>query len=113
MPELRAIFKQLTRAEAASRCECIGLPFAPVMRPHDLFHDPQLAQPGAMTDVTLPDGKSTPIPALPIEMNGRRFGRRLDIPRVGEHSKEIARELGMEREEIEDLIVEKILGIEG
>ncbi|HEY5128213.1 MAG TPA: CaiB/BaiF CoA-transferase family protein [Bradyrhizobium sp.] len=112
MPELRSIFKQLTRAEAASRCERIGLPFAPVMRPHDLFDDPQLAQPGAMTDVTLPDGKSMPIPALPIEMNGRRLGRRLDIPRVGEHSKEIAHELGFEREDIENLIEEKILGIE-
>jgi len=112
MPELRAIFKQLTRAEAAGRCERIGLPFAPVMRPQDLFDDPQLAQPGAMTDVTLPDGKTMPVPALPIEMNGHRFGRRLDIPRVGEHSEAIARELGIEREEMENLVEEKIIGIE-
>src|SRR3974390_1243461 len=37
MPGLRVIFKQLTRAEAASRCERIGLPFAPVMRPPALL----------------------------------------------------------------------------
>jgi crotonobetainyl-CoA:carnitine CoA-transferase CaiB-like acyl-CoA transferase len=53
-----------------------------------------------------------PVPALPIEMNGHRFGRRLDIPRVGEHSEAIARELGIEREEMENLIEEKIIGIE-
>jgi crotonobetainyl-CoA:carnitine CoA-transferase CaiB-like acyl-CoA transferase len=112
MPELRAIFKRLTRAEAASRCERIGLPFAPVMRPQDLFDDPQLAQRGAMTKVTLPTGKTVPIPALPIEMNGQRLGQRLDAPRAGEHSEAIARELGLDQAEIKALIDENVISVD-
>ncbi len=112
MPELRAIFKRLTRAEAASRCERIGLPFAPVMRPQDLFDDPQLAQRGAMTKVTLPTGKTVPIPALPIEMNGQRLGQRLDAPRAGEHSEAIARELGLDQAEIKALIDDNVIGVD-
>ena len=110
MPELRALFKSLTRAQIASRCERVGLPFAPVMRPHDLFDDPQLAQPGAMVDVTLDNGATMPVPALPIEMDGERLGRRLDVPRVGEHTQDIARELGLSAEEIKTLIDEKVIG---
>ncbi len=110
LPELRALFKPLTRAEIASRCERIGLPFAPVMRPHDLFDDPHLKQPGAMVDVTLDNGATMPVPALPIEMDGHRLGRRLDAPRVGEHSEAVARELGLEAAEIKALFDEKIIG---
>jgi crotonobetainyl-CoA:carnitine CoA-transferase CaiB-like acyl-CoA transferase len=113
LPILRAMFKPLTRGEIASRCERIGLPFAPVTRPHDLFDDPHLAQPGAMVEVSWAEGKSMPVPALPIEMDGHRLGRRLDAPRVGEHSEEIARELGLNPEEIQSLIDGKIIGFDG
>jgi crotonobetainyl-CoA:carnitine CoA-transferase CaiB-like acyl-CoA transferase len=53
-----------------------------------------------------------PVPALPIEMNGHRLGRRLDLPRVGEHRETIARELGLDPAEIKTLIDEKIIGVE-
>ncbi len=111
IPELRTLFKKFTRAELAERCERIGLPFAPVTKPHELFDDPHLTQPGAMTDVTLENGRTMPVPALPIEMDGRRLGRRLDVPRVGEHSAVIARELGFDPAEIKALVEEKILGV--
>ena len=54
-----------------------------------------------------------PVPALPIEMNGRRFKKRLDIPRVGEHTAAIARELGCESALIEELVAEGVLGLDG
>ena len=41
-------------------------------------------------------------PRLPLEMAGRRLGRRLDVPRLGEHSASIAAELGYGQELIED-----------
>jgi crotonobetainyl-CoA:carnitine CoA-transferase CaiB-like acyl-CoA transferase len=66
-----------------------------------------------MMVVALPHGGTTPIPALPIEMNGRRLKKRLDIPRVGEHSADIARELGCEPELIAELIAEGVLGVDG
>jgi crotonobetainyl-CoA:carnitine CoA-transferase CaiB-like acyl-CoA transferase len=113
LPSLRALFKTLTRVEISRMCEAAKIGFAPIRRPDELLDDPHLACPGAMVEVALPKGGSTPIPALPIEMNGQRLKKRLDIPRVGEHSADIASELGCERGLIEELIAEGVLGVEG
>jgi crotonobetainyl-CoA:carnitine CoA-transferase CaiB-like acyl-CoA transferase len=110
MPQLRALFATLTRAEAVAACERAGLPYAPVSRPQDLLDDPHLATPGAMVEVTLPDGRAMPVPALPLEMNGHRFGRRLDIPRVGEHSAAIAAEIGYSPDAIAGLTDAGVIG---
>jgi crotonobetainyl-CoA:carnitine CoA-transferase CaiB-like acyl-CoA transferase len=112
LPHLRALFKTLTRAEISRICEAAALGFAPIRRPDELLDDPQLACPGAMIEVALPQGGSTPLPALPIEMDGQRLKKRLDIPRVGEHSAAVARELGCEPELIEELVAEGILGLD-
>jgi crotonobetainyl-CoA:carnitine CoA-transferase CaiB-like acyl-CoA transferase len=112
MPRLRAKLAQLTRAEITAICEKVGLPHAPIMRPQDLFDDPQLAVPGAMVDVTLADGRITPVPALPMEMKGKRLGLRLDIPKVGEHSLPIATDLGYTPDEIEQLVRNGVIGAE-
>jgi crotonobetainyl-CoA:carnitine CoA-transferase CaiB-like acyl-CoA transferase len=111
LPCLRALFKTLTRAEISRICEASNIGFAPIRRPDELLDDPHLACPGAMIEVALPQGGTTPIPALPIEMNGRRLKKRLDIPRVGEHSMDIASELGCEPDLIEELIAEGVLGV--
>jgi len=113
MPRLRAMFARRSRADIVALCEKARLPFAPIMKPEELFDDPHLSRPGAMVEVTLADGRTTSLPALPLEMNGRRFGRRLDLPRVGEHSAAIARELGYGEAEIAALKAEGVLGLDG
>jgi crotonobetainyl-CoA:carnitine CoA-transferase CaiB-like acyl-CoA transferase len=104
--ELGALFKGLTRAEIVCRCDRARLAYAPVTRPDELFDDPQLQGPGAMVEVSLPDGRPMAIPALPVELGGRRLGRRRDVPGVGEHSLELARELGLGDGEIAVLVAE-------
>ena len=110
IPRLRALFKGLTRAEAASACERANLPFAPITRPDELFDDPQLKAPGAMVEVSLPGGGTTFLPALPLEFDGQRLERRLDVPRAGEHSVAVAEEIGLERQEIDALQRDGIIG---
>lgn len=110
MPILRELFLGLSRAEIVHRCEKAQLPFAPITKPEELFDDPHLACPGAMVEVTLADGRTCPVPALPIEMKGRRFGLRHDVPRVGQHSATIAEELGYEQPRIDQLVTEGVLG---
>lgn len=110
MPILRELFLGLSRAEIVHRCEKAQLPFAPITKPEELFDDPHLACPGAMVEVTLADGRTCPVPALPIEMKGRRFGLRHDVPRVGQHSATIAEELGYEQPWIDQLVTEGVLG---
>ena len=111
LPAVRARLTEITQAEAARRCEAANLPFAPINRPEDLFEDPHLAEPGAMPEVTLPNGHKLPLPALPIEMNGSRLGVRLDLPRPGEHSANVAEELGYTVDEIAALVAKGVISL--
>jgi len=105
LPRIRELFASLDKNELMARLESIGLPFAPISRPQDLFDDPHLNASGGLLDLTLPDGRPARLPALPLQMSGHRFGLRRDLPREGEHSREVAREAGFLDEEIERLIV--------
>jgi crotonobetainyl-CoA:carnitine CoA-transferase CaiB-like acyl-CoA transferase len=109
MPKLRALVKGLTRADVSRVCERVNLPFAPILRPDELFDDAQMKAPGAMMEVTLADGRKTSIPALPLELDGKRLGLRLDVPRIGQHSADIAGEAGLDRDEIDALRRDGIL----
>jgi crotonobetainyl-CoA:carnitine CoA-transferase CaiB-like acyl-CoA transferase len=112
IPQLRDVFLRWTRAEIVSACEQAQLPFAPITKPEELFDDPHLMTPGAMMEVSLGDGRITKVPALPLEMNGRRFGRRLDVPRVGEHGPAIAQQLGYTPDAIASLEEEGVLAFQ-
>ena len=110
IPILRDLFAAHTRDELSARLESARLPFAPLQRPEDLFDDPHLAEPGAMTELTLADGRQVPLPALPLELGGQRLGKRLDLPRPGEHSEQIARSLGYSDAAIADLQDTGVIG---
>jgi crotonobetainyl-CoA:carnitine CoA-transferase CaiB-like acyl-CoA transferase len=110
LPRVRAVFRGLTRDEASRLCEEAGLPFAPIQRPDELFDDPHLRTPGGMVELTLEDGSKVPIPALPVELDGRRLGLRREVPHLGQHGVEVARELGYGQAAIEELLAEKVLG---
>jgi crotonobetainyl-CoA:carnitine CoA-transferase CaiB-like acyl-CoA transferase len=74
LPVIRAMFASMTRDEIIARLDGSGLPFAPIGRPEDLFDDPHLQASGGLQPVTLPDGRETVLPALPVTMNGERPG---------------------------------------
>jgi crotonobetainyl-CoA:carnitine CoA-transferase CaiB-like acyl-CoA transferase len=104
MPRVRAMFAGLPKRKALERCEAIGIPFAPISRPEDLFDDPHLQMPGAMTEITLPDGRKARSPAMPLELGGERLPCRLDVPRAGQHSTEVAEEMGFSKADIQNMI---------
>ena len=100
MPIVRARFAKMAKQELMAVCERAGLPFAPIQRPQDLFDDKHLVESGGLTDVTLPDGRQVKVPMLPFEMDGRRFGTRLDVPSPGSHSEALLKELGYPEHEV-------------
>jgi crotonobetainyl-CoA:carnitine CoA-transferase CaiB-like acyl-CoA transferase len=100
LPVVAEAFRGFTRGELMARLESLGLPFAPISRPVELFDDPHLNNSGGLVPITLPDGRQTKLPALPLSLDGARLERRRDLPRIGEHGAEIARELGYADEQI-------------
>ncbi|MCS6946676.1 MAG: CoA transferase [Steroidobacteraceae bacterium] len=110
LPKVRAIFKSYTKAELVAKLERTGLPFAPIGKPEEMFDDPHLLASGGLGAVTLPDGRETRLPILPIEMDGRRPRQSGRLARPGEHTDEVLRDLGLSIDEIAALKADKVCG---
>jgi len=113
LPIVTAIFAAMTKQQLMDKCETLGLPFAPIAKPEDLFDDPHLQASGGLTPVTLLNGEKTRVPVLPIEMDGQRFGARLDVPRVGEHTREVLAGLGYDADAIDRLFGAGVVAANG
>ena len=101
MPLLRSRMAEHSTAELSAVFERHGLPFAPITRPQDLFDDPHLQATGGLAPMTLPDGRQTQVPLMPITLGGIRPGLRLNPPKLGEHTAEILAGLGYSPPQIE------------
>jgi len=109
LPAVRALFATMPRGALVTRLEALGLPFAPIVRPDELFDDVHLKH-GGLVDVTVPDGGKTKLPALPLELDGRRFALTRDIPDAGGDTDEILHDLGWTQAEIAALRRQEIVG---
>ena len=109
IPKLQELFKTFTKKELMEKLDQTGLPFAPINKPEDLFDDPHLNESGGLLKIETPDGGSTKLPAMPIEMNDRRFDVHQQVPKVGEHSKEILEEIGLSDNVIQSLFEKSIV----
>jgi crotonobetainyl-CoA:carnitine CoA-transferase CaiB-like acyl-CoA transferase len=94
LPLIAAAFAAYDKTALMARCEALGLPYAPIAAPVDLFDDPHLLGSGGLVPVTLPDGQVLPLPALPLSLDGERLPLRRDLPAAGQHNGEIMAEVG-------------------
>lgn len=110
IPVVREMFQKKTRAELVEKLETIGLPFAPIAKPAELFDDPHLNA-GGLLPITMPNnGEKTKLPALPIEYEGERFGVFHDVPTVGEDTDQILADIGFDAASIARLKDAKAVG---
>ena len=104
MPVLRERLATRGAAELSALFEQVGLPFAPIRRPEELYDDEHLLATGGLADITLPDGERAGQTArttlLPFTMDGQRLGVRLQPPRKGEHTAAVLAGLGYSPDEI-------------
>jgi crotonobetainyl-CoA:carnitine CoA-transferase CaiB-like acyl-CoA transferase len=108
MPALRSRLAEHRVADLAALFERVGLPFAPIRKPEELFDDEHLNATGGLADITLPDGEHAGEAArttlLPFMMDGERLGVRLQPPTRGAHTRELLAELGLAGDDIDNLI---------
>jgi crotonobetainyl-CoA:carnitine CoA-transferase CaiB-like acyl-CoA transferase len=107
LADLRIRLTNYTAAELTAIFEAKGLPFAPIVRPEDLFDDEHLLATGGLADIKLPDGERAGQTAqatlFPFTMDGARLGVRLDPPTKGEHTLSLLKGLGFDAKHIEAL----------
>ena len=114
LADLRQRLKAFSAAELSALFEARGLPFAPIVRPEDLFHDPHLLATGGLADIRLPDGERAGEMAqttlFPITMDGARLGVRLHPPTLGEHTRELLESLGYDAAQREAMLAANAVG---
>ncbi len=107
MPELRRRLEAFTATELTAIFEKAGLPFAPIVKPEELFDDPHLNATGGLADVRLTDGPKAGQTAraalFPFTMDGQRLGVRRQPPQQGENTDELLQGLGLAPAEIDRL----------
>lgn len=112
LPQVRARFAQMSKAELMRACERAGLPYAPIVMPQELFDDPHLNASGGFAEITLEGGRGVRVPKLPLEMDGRRFGSKLDLPATGSHTRALLAELGYSEADIARLATAGVIATE-
>jgi crotonobetainyl-CoA:carnitine CoA-transferase CaiB-like acyl-CoA transferase len=109
LPRIASVLRLWTKPALMARCEALGLPFAPIGVPSDLFDDPHLAGSGGLVPVTLPDGRQVSLPALPVSLDGARPGGGGDLRPPGADSDAVAAELGYPDAEIAALRAARVI----
>jgi crotonobetainyl-CoA:carnitine CoA-transferase CaiB-like acyl-CoA transferase len=108
LADLRARLVTYTAAELAAIFEEHGLPFAPIVKPEELFDDPHLQATGGLAEVRLTDGEkagqTARAPLLPLRMTGERLKLRNHPPALGQDTRELLSGLGYPAHDIEALL---------
>ena len=98
IPLLRQRLASHSAADLTALFERVGLPYAPIRRPEELYDDEHLLATGGLADITLPDGERAGQTAkttlLPFTMDGLRLGVRLQPPTMGQHTTALLSALG-------------------
>jgi len=89
LERLGAILVQHRIEDLTPKLEAAGIPYAPIVRPHQLFDDPHLKASGGLAPMRTDDGGTSEIALLPLTMGGRRLGVRRALARIGEHTQEV------------------------
>ena len=113
MPVLRERLIAWRAAELAALFERVGLPFAPIRKPEELYDDEHLLATGGLADITLPDGEragqSVGTALFPFTMGGQRLGVRLQPPTRGQHTMALLAALGYNEAQVADFVARRVV----
>src|SRR5438105_9146174 len=110
IPRLQEIFKQYSVRELQDLFGANALPYAPIVKPEQLFDDPHLNDSGGLAPLVTETGEETQVPLLPLAFDGERLPPRQPLPSIGAHTVAVLRELGYAQREIDQLQQQGAIG---
>jgi crotonobetainyl-CoA:carnitine CoA-transferase CaiB-like acyl-CoA transferase len=95
---LFGLTKRFARADLLAKLEAVGVPAGPINTLADVFADPQVVHRGMKIAMPSPAAAGGSLPGLrtPITIDGARMASGRPSPRLGEHTDDILREIGMD-----------------
>lgn len=112
MPIVVDMLAAMTLEELSEKAITAQLPFAHVARPEQLFDNPHLLAGNRLLATMLPGGVETRLPALPMELDGRKTELQSDPPELGADTRNVLAELGLDEAEIESLAEQGIISVD-
>ena len=109
IPHIKAKLAPMTKETLVTLCQEAKVPFAPLMRPDQLFDDPHLNESGGFVNTTFPNGVSTKMPKIPLRIGDYDFDLKTDPPAVGQAGRSVLSAIGYADEEIDRLTEENIV----
>lgn len=107
--ELAAIFATRDRLEWMARLEANDVPFAPVLSIPEVIDDPQVRHLGVVNEITHPLVGVRRGVNRAVRFDGDNRSAFRPVPRLGEHTDEILRELGLPADRVAELRAAKVV----
>lgn len=106
---IAAIFSTRTTDEWVAAFDAAGVPSGPVRYTAELFDDPQVQAMELLREFEHPVVGPVVMANSPLRMSGGETGTRRPSPALGQHSREVLREVGYSDAEIEALIARQVV----
>ena len=109
--ELAAAFRERTTDEWIERLvEEAGVPAGPVFEVDDALDNEQIDARGTVTTIEDPERGEIPVIEHPLNYGRATSGFESPPPRLGEHSREVFRELGYDEDALDELAARGAFG---
>ncbi|MFT7391202.1 MAG: crotonobetainyl-CoA:carnitine CoA-transferase CaiB-like acyl-CoA transferase, partial [Paracoccaceae bacterium] len=95
VPLVAAKIARLDAGALAPRFESAGIPFAPILKPSDMYDDPHVMRPGGLALSRCADGTAFRAPAMPFEVDGTMLTGGGDVAGMGEDTAAVLGALGL------------------
>jgi crotonobetainyl-CoA:carnitine CoA-transferase CaiB-like acyl-CoA transferase len=101
---LQEIFRQQPSQYWLEKFDAAGVPSGPINRLEAVFDEPQVVHNQSIISLVHPVHGEYPVPNNPIRMHGTPVRPHGYAPRLGEHSREVLADFGLDQEQIDQLV---------